>query len=84
MSQPMPPLRGPSSAPNGGTITGQQREVYLGPNNTPVPGVRVSFQTAKGLEGSVFLPEAQYSAENAIAAARAQANLIDQVHGAAI
>lgn len=85
MTQSMPPVSRPPSGPaNGGTITGQQRTVEPGPNNTVVPGYRVEFTTGKGLSGSVFIPESGYTQANAVAAARAQANLMDGVHGASI
>ncbi len=85
MTSQMPALgRPPSSQPNGGTITGQQRTVEPGPNNTVVPGYRVEFKTAKGALGSVFLPEAQYTGASAIAAARQAANELDIAHGSAI
>ena len=79
-----PSSRPPSSSPNGGAITGQQQVTELGPNRTTVAGVRIYFKTAKGQEGSVFLPESQYSTANAIAAARAAANALDEVFGAGI
>lgn len=85
MSQQMPALgRPPSAAPNGGTITGQQQTVGMGQGQQGVPGVEVQFRTAKGLLGSVFVPNSIYSAANAIAAARAAANEMDAAHGAPI
>ena len=85
MTQQMPGAsRPPSAAPNGGSITGQVQVTELGPNRTTVPGIRVYFRTAKGQDGSVFVPESQYTQDNALAQARAAANLIDALHNAAI
>ncbi len=81
----MPSMSRPASAkPNGGIIIGQQQTIELGPNRTPVPGIRVSFRTAKGQDGSVFVPESIYSAASAVAAATTAANEIDAAHGATI
>lgn len=85
MTQQMPALgTPPGQQANGGKITDQQRTVEVVGSGQAVPGVRVSFSTGKGLSGSVFIPESQYTQANAIATARAQANLLDALHQASI
>ena len=85
MGQRMPGMdRPPSSTPNGGSITGQVQTTEIGPGNRPVAGIRVYFKTGKGADGSVFVPEDRYTAANVLAAVRAAANAMDEVHGATI
>lgn len=85
MTQPMPPVSRPPSAPAvGGQITGQQRTVEPGPNNTVIPGYRVEFKTAKGSIGSVFVPESQYTTANVVAAVRGLGAEMDKVADAVI
>jgi len=62
-------------------ISGQQETVELGPAGTFVPGVKVSFRTATGDIGSVFLPHDQYTVERARAAVAERAATFSAVRG---
>jgi hypothetical protein len=42
--------------------------------------MRISFRTGKGVPGSVFISDAQYTPDNVRATIAAQAAVIDQVH----
>ena len=85
MSMPQPPMsRPPSAAPNGGKITDQVADTVIDPRGQAVRGYQVHFRTAKGRLGSVFVAEADYNPANVVAAARQMANMMDEVHEAAI
>jgi len=60
-------------------ITNQAETSDLGPDGTYVPGVKVSFKTALGVVGSVFVPSAQYSADTVRNAVSARAAVADEV-----
>lgn len=46
------------------SVTGQTEQTQINPGGNPVRGVQVFYQTAAGHTGSVFVPYAQYTAEN--------------------
>ena len=60
-------------------VTGQNETVDTGPDGSFVPGVRVSFRTAAGVTGAVFVPLAGYTAENVKASINARASVISEV-----
>lgn len=64
----------------GWTVTGQvtDQAIVNGAGQTVV-GVYVYFITDQGQEGSVFLPDTQYSAANVKAAIRVQAKKLNEV-----
>lgn len=66
------------------TITGQVERTDTGPDGTLQPGYVVSFQTSKGVNGTVFVPKAGYSAETVYAAVKAHATVLDDVQGATV
>ena len=57
----------PAGAP-AWTVTGQQETTDQDVSGRYVRGIRVSFRTAAGIDGSVFLPDARFSAAAARAA----------------
>lgn len=63
------------------TVTGQVETTDQGPDGTYVPGVRISFRTATGANGSVFLPHAQYTVAAVRSAIAARAAVLDEVAG---
>lgn len=67
----------PNTTGTGWTVTGQQEstELYQG---SATRGMRVSFQTGRGLAGSVFVPLAMYSNPENVRAAIAQ--YVAQMH----
>jgi hypothetical protein len=62
-------------------VTGQVETVDLGPAGTFVQGVRVTFATAEGAVGNVFVPSDQYSVERVRAAISDKAATMAAVHG---
>jgi hypothetical protein len=83
MTQPMP-SRPPSGGVNGGRVDSQSFTIENDAQGRPQRGYRVYFTTGKGANGSVFIPESQYLPQNVLAAARAAAAALDEVHGAAL
>lgn len=65
----------------GWTVTGQLEQTGLDANNRYVPGVKISFTTAGGLSGSVFVPDSMYNAASARAAIAARVAQMSEVHG---
>jgi hypothetical protein len=72
-----PPL---SSTASGWSVIGQEEQVGLDAYNRPVKGMLVRFQTAAGVAGSVFVPQADYRVENVRAAIAQAVSDIDAVH----
>lgn len=61
------------------TVTGQRPDYGPGPAGTFVPGVVVSFETANGHPGQVFIPEAGYTVEAARKAIAARAAVVEGI-----
>lgn len=61
------------------TITQQSPTSDLGPDGTYVSGIKVTFRTALGVVGSVFVPESGYSEQAVRAAVSARAATADAV-----
>lgn len=61
------------------TVNAQTPTTGLGPDARPVEGYKVSFTTAKGATGWVFIPYAMYSAANVKAMIAPHAIELDQV-----
>lgn len=56
----------------------QQTRAVVG-QNAPVPGYTIGFVTGYGVNGTVFVPTGQYSADTVKAAIAAQVAQLDQV-----
>ena len=67
-------------AASGWKVTAQVPKTGLDASGRAVQGVEVSFQTAKGNPGIVFIPSARYSVDTARAAVMEQAAIIDAIH----
>lgn len=63
------------------TITQQQETTDLGPAGTYVTGIKVTFRTATGQVGSVFVASSDYTVPNVSAAVSARAAIVDAVQG---
>jgi hypothetical protein len=59
-------------------VTGQVETVDLGPTGVFVQGVKVTFRTATGAVGNVFIPSDQYTVERVRAAVAAKATTMDE------
>jgi hypothetical protein len=59
-------------------VTGQVETVDLGPTGTFVQGVKVTFRTAAGSVGNVFIPSDQYTVERVRAAVSQKAATMDE------
>jgi hypothetical protein len=68
-----------ADAPPAWTVVSQVETVDLGPAGAFVAGVRVSFTTAAGATGSVFVPSDQYTVERVRAAINAKAETLDAI-----
>jgi len=64
------------TAPPQWTVTTQQEVTQPDATGRYVQGVKVGFQTVEGILGSVFIPDAQYSAQNVQQAVQAR---VDQM-----
>jgi hypothetical protein len=69
----------PESAAPAFVVTQQAETTDLGPAGVYVSGVRITFRTASGAIGSVFLPHDSYTVDNAAAAIRAKVIALDTV-----
>lgn len=70
----------PQPAPGTGwTIQAQQYKVAPGISGALTPGMEVTFTTASGIMGSVFIPQAQYTVDYVRQQVAAQALVLDQV-----
>ncbi len=69
----------PDAQAQGTRITSQQESIGLGTNGRATSGYIVSFQTAKGVQGSVFVETRLYTPQNVLAAVAQHASQLDQV-----
>lgn len=60
-------------------VTAQQETTQAYPGQGIQKGVTVTFQLADGTTGSVFVPDAQYNADNVRAAIATRAYQLEQV-----
>lgn len=68
------------TSPNSGwRVTTQRQTQQLAAGGQFVPGVEVGFQTGLGVDGSVFVPNSQFTPEYVAAAVAAKASMLDQV-----
>ena len=79
MTQPSPPLRPPVAGAITWTITYQQEVIGPGPDGRLAPGYTIGFRTQGGVNGSVFVTRAMYTAANVRAAIAEHARELDQV-----
>lgn len=63
------------------TVTGQQETVGQTAGGAFVEGVRVTFRTADGSVGSVFVPRSEYLADNVQKLIQAQAATMAEIAG---
>lgn len=63
------------------TVISQSETMGISPTGGAGSGVKVSFRLADGTVGSVFLPDAQYTAENVKAAIAARVAVLTSVKG---
>ena len=66
------------------TITSQVEATDKGSDGNLTNGYRVGFQTAKGVNATVFVPRAGYSADAVMAAVKAHALQLDALQGASV
>lgn len=60
-------------------VTGQTERTDIAQDGTPVRGMAVYYTTGHGYQGSVFVPAAQYTADNVRAMIAAAAARLDQI-----
>lgn len=82
MARDVPP-NSPNAPQTAWQVTGQQRTTGLDSAGRPVAGYEVQFQTAKGVNGHVFVPDSMYTPGNVRAAVAAKAGVMDEVAGLA-
>lgn len=70
-----------ATTPAAWTITGQLETADIGPQGTYVPGVKVSFRTAAGLTGSVFVAATDYTTDAVRKAVAAKVATMTEVAG---
>jgi len=63
------------------TVISQSETMGIGPSGAAGSGVKVTFRLADGTTGSVFVPDAQFNAENVRAAITARVAVIESVKG---
>lgn len=63
------------------TVVGQTEDFGANAAGQYVPGVRVSFRTASGATGSVFIPAAEYTVDRAREVIAQQAVAMEAVSG---
>lgn len=68
-------------APPAWVITAQMETTDVGPQGTYVSGVKVTFRTAAGVMGSVFVPQADYTVDRIRALINERAAVMDNVAG---
>jgi len=61
-------------------VTGQSETIDLVPSGSYLNGVRVTFRTRSGANGSVFVPWSEYSPERVTAMLQARAEAMEAVH----
>lgn len=62
-------------------VTGQVEDTRVGPDGRVETGVKVLFRTAAGVDGSVFVVNAQYNAASVLAAISERVAVLDAVSG---
>lgn len=60
-------------------VTGQAERTDIAADGNPVRGMTVYFTTGAGHQGSVFVPAAQYTADNVRAMIAAAAARMDEI-----
>lgn len=75
------PTGGAGGALLGWTVTGQQETTGQDDSGRFVPGVRVAFKLGNGTAGTVFVPEAVFSADQVAARIAARAAQMLAVSG---
>lgn len=60
-------------------VVSQQQTTFRGPDGTFTEGVKVTFQTAHGLYGYVYVTDADYTPENVHAAIAARVEQMEAV-----
>lgn len=65
------------------SVISQAETMGIGPTGTAGSGVKVTFRLADGTTGSVFVPDAQFNAENVRAAITARVGVLESVKGLA-
>ena len=63
------------------TVISQVETMGIGPTGTAGSGVKVSFRTIDGTTASVFVPDAQYTADNVKSAIAARVATLAEVKG---
>jgi hypothetical protein len=61
-------------------ITYQQPMTGLGPDGRAVEGMKVGFETAKGVNSWVFIPRERYNLDTVKAAVADEARKVDSIH----
>lgn len=79
MSQSSPPLRPPIAGAVTWSNIVQQETTGPGQDGRLQPGYKITFTTAGGVRGSVFVEQARYSAANVRAAIAQHARELDEV-----
>lgn len=65
------------------TVISQAETMGITPTGAAGSGIKVTFRLADGTTGSVFVPDAQYTAENVRAAILARVAVLQAVKGLA-
>jgi hypothetical protein len=63
------------------TVTNQAETADIGPDGTYVQGVKVTFRTADGHTGSVFVPASMYNADQVRKMVADRASVVTAVAG---
>lgn len=69
-----------NDAPPAWSITSQREDYQLAPGGQLAAGVVVTFTTASGITGSVFVPNAEYNTAKVRALVSARAEAMEAVH----
>ena len=72
------------AAPAIAVVTGQSPRAGVDPTGRGGPGVEIEFRTAKGLTGTVWVPQATFSQAAVAAAVKAAASEMDAVQGMSV
>lgn len=62
-------------------IVSQQETTRQDQTGRFVPGVMIGFRTGSGIGGTVFIPDSQYTVENARRQIQERVDLMESVHG---
>lgn len=63
----------------GWKVVGQTETMGLDPLGKAVDGIRVTFQTTRGITGTVFVPKDRYTPDNVTAAIKAAVGTLHTV-----